>query len=953
MKLNLSQQQAVQHAKGPLLLVAGAGTGKTRVITEKIRYFLENKITSPDKILALTFTEKAAQEMQQRVDEAMPLGYQEPWISTFHSFCERILREEGLAIGLDPNYKIITTPEQWMLIRKHLFEFNLDYYRPLGNPSKFISSLLQLFSRAQDEAITEEEYLTFSHSLAAEDESEMNLEAKKQQELAGAYQKYKELKLQESKLDFGDLISWTLRLFKERPNILKKYQEQFELIMVDEFQDTNYAQYQLVKMLAPARDNPLLVVVGDDDQSIYKWRGASITNVSYFQQDYPQAEIITLIDNYRSDKQILDLAYHFIQHNPNRLETKLNLSKKLSPHYQTVHPANVKIVENTSAEEEADQVALELIKLNRQGYDWQQMAILARANNHLLPFVTACKRYRIPYQVLGNRGLFEQEEIKYLIALINVLTNPEDNISLFQLLHTPSLDVKKKVILSLVANRKKNKTNLWQEMTASDDISIHRIVELIEKERQKLTTTPATEILHDYVITSNYLESYMKEDSLENQLRIGNINRFFELIKRFETEITSNPLQIPNVIELANYLELLKEAGESPAQEEIEDIDTVNLMTVHAAKGLEFEVVVIPCLIKGRFPTRNRSEKLELPSKLVAHREIEKQTHVEEERRLFYVACTRAKEQLLLTYALNYGGKRESKPSPFLEEMFGDVKSEKTEIKNMNQLDLFSKPFQTSSAKPSRPPKIELHTVSYTQLSNFKTCPLMYKYAYVLRLPSAPSGALNFGQTLHRTLKDFHRRAFFDQQPTLEDLLTIFEKRWISGGYKTIEHQDLAKKRGREILTKYFQTHQGMLKPPLSLEQKFTIRFGKVKLIGSIDRIGQGPEGEVEIIDYKTGSENKTEEELQKEAKKSDQLTIYALAAQEDLKIKVDQVCLYFLEHQIKAVTTRSPKQLESKREEIAQQIEEMEKSDFTATPGFHCRWCAYNQICPQAKTNT
>ena len=340
-KLNKEQFEAVTQKDGPLLIVAGAGTGKTSVITQKIAWLIEQGCANTDEILALTFTEKAAGEMEERVDKLLPMGYLDLWISTFHSFCERILREEGLVVGLPTDFKLLNTTEGWMLVKKNIDKFNLDYYKPLGNPTKFIHALLNHFSRAKDEVIDPEDYLKYAEKLkldgaridSAIDEIGTEEDILKTKEIAESYHVYQQLLLENNYLDFGDLINYTLKLFKKRPKVLKKYQEQFKYVLVDEFQDTNWAQYELIKMLASPRNN--LTVVGDDDQSIFRFRGASMSNILQFKKDYPKSKNIVLVNNYRNNQNILDLSYDFIKlNNPNRLEVQLkgaknNLNKKL------------------------------------------------------------------------------------------------------------------------------------------------------------------------------------------------------------------------------------------------------------------------------------------------------------------------------------------------------------------------------------------------------------------------------------------------------------------------------------------------------------------------------------------------------------------------------------------------------------------------------------------------
>ncbi|MEK9152621.1 MAG: UvrD-helicase domain-containing protein, partial [Patescibacteria group bacterium] len=319
--LNDEQRRAVSHDGGPLLIVAGAGTGKTTVITNRIAWLIATGRAKPEEILALTFTDKAAGEMTERVDRLLPLGYTDLWISTFHAFCQRLLQAHGLDIGLPDDFRLLNQTDAYLLLRKNFDRFALDYYRPLGNPTKFLTALLSLFSRAKDEAVHPREYLDFAKNLSLDkDNAALDADEKsRQSELAEAYHAYERLLLENSSIDLGDLMLYALELFSRRPAILEKYRKQFKYILVDEFQDTNWAQYELVKRVAPKHGN--IVVVGDDDQSIYKFRGASVSNILQFKNDFPGAGEVVLTRNYRSLQNILDLSYGFIQrNNPNRLE---------------------------------------------------------------------------------------------------------------------------------------------------------------------------------------------------------------------------------------------------------------------------------------------------------------------------------------------------------------------------------------------------------------------------------------------------------------------------------------------------------------------------------------------------------------------------------------------------------------------------------------------------------
>ncbi|MBI3443510.1 UvrD-helicase domain-containing protein, partial [Candidatus Woesebacteria bacterium] len=432
LKLNEEQQKAVKHGGGPLLIIAGAGTGKTTVITERIKYLILGKKAKPDEILALTFTEKAAREMEERVDIAMPYGYTQMWISTFHSFCDRILRQEALHIGLDPRYKLMTEAEAVQLIRNNLFKFDLNYFRPLGNPTKFIDGMLQHFSRLQDEDVTPSDYVAWVNlkfkikNLKLSDEEK--IERAKYKELASAYKTYDELKVKNGLMDFGDLIVKTLKLFRVRPNVLKQYQEQFKYILIDEFQDTNYAQNELAILLAKthptshkaSRGEENITVVGDDDQSIYRFRGAAVSNIVQFRKNFPKAKIVTLVKNYRSTQEILDRAYDLIQHNnPDRLESIEKIDKKLiavAGSKQHVAGGEIQFIHADRVENEADEAAKVIKRLSdEEKYKWSDFAILVRANNHSEPFMRALSRQAIPYQFLGPGRLFRQPEVVDLI----------------------------------------------------------------------------------------------------------------------------------------------------------------------------------------------------------------------------------------------------------------------------------------------------------------------------------------------------------------------------------------------------------------------------------------------------------------------------------------------------------------------------------------------------------
>src|SRR5260221_6044572 len=451
-KLNKEHLQAIKHGNGPLLIIAGAGTWKTTVITERIKYLIEKKLARPEEILALTFTEKAAREMETRIDIALSYGYTNMWVMTFHSFCERILRQNALHIGLDPRFKLTSEAETTQLIRKNLFKFKLNYFRPLGNPYKFIGGMIQHFSRLQDEDINTRDYVAWAKK--QDDE--------KWFELANAYKTYEELKIKNGLMDFGDLITKTLKLLRDRPNVLKEYQKQFKYILIDEFQDTNYSQNCLAILLTK-KTTQNITVVGDDDQSVYRFRGAAVSNIIQFRKNFPKTKVVVLTKNYRSTQEILDRSYDLIQHNnPDRLEVVEGINKKLISERKEVG-TKVSFIHVDRVENEADEVSKEILRQAQDhGYDFKDIAILVRANNHAEPFSRALARHGIPYQFLGPGRLFKQSEVIDLISYLKVLYNFEDSVSFYRILSSKEFNVNPFDIAKVGNYARKNNISLFE-----------------------------------------------------------------------------------------------------------------------------------------------------------------------------------------------------------------------------------------------------------------------------------------------------------------------------------------------------------------------------------------------------------------------------------------------------------------------------------------------------------
>lgn len=950
-QLNENQIKAVKHKPGPVLVVAGAGTGKTRVITERIRYLIEEKGTDPQEILALTFTEKASQEMLSRIGDIMPLGYEEPWVYTFHSFADRILRERGIEIGLDPSFKIISTSDQWLLLRKHIFDMKLKYFRPMGKPTKFISAILSFISKLQDENISQEELSKYIKQTKFESDEEKI----KWEELSYIYTYYEGLKIENSLMDFGNLIMWLIKMFRMRPNLLNEYKNKFKHILIDEFQDTNYAQYELIKLLFPIEivdNHRSLLAVGDDSQSIYKFRGAAISNILQFRNDYKDSDTITLLKNYRSTQKILDAAYELIQNNnPDTLESKLGISKKLvSANIDLTEDSNAipdpEILKTQTLEQEIDTVIQKIIELvAEEDYTYKDFAILARANNHLDPVIMTLRKYGLPYQLVGNRGLYDRDEVRDIIAFLKIIIDTSDGISLFRVINTDSLEIPYEEISDLLSQSRFKKTDLWDQIKESENERVKFFVKIVEEFQKKITKATPVEMVFELVNKINYLSQFLEEETIENELCIKNLNLFLQKVQKFEVNHHSETKEMPTIIDLIDYLDVVMEAGENPAQAEIEDIDTINLMTVHSAKGLEFPVVFMINLISGRFPTRNRKDLIQIPEGLIKETLPTGDEHIQEERRLFYVGMTRAKKYLYMTLGKNYGGKRDTIPTGYLGETGLEIKEMEGNEEEKRLGSFFQTERQFKEPKIIRIEGKEPEYISYSQIDNYLVCPLRYKFSYTLKVPTPPNCALSFGNTIHETLKDFHTQKMFGKNPTIDDLLKSYEKNWIPLGYDNEKHRKLRYEDGIELLKKYYETNKNLDVKHIGLEKNFVLDIGDIKLRGKIDRIDQHQDGRIEIIDYKTG-----QEKTQKEVDDDVQMTIYTMAAREALKINPDTLSLYYFEPNVKISTNRTQKQVDAQKEIIKDVVKGIKDKNFEATPGRHCTWCDYKDICPFAE---
>lgn len=919
--LNPAQEQAVNFGEGPLLIVAGAGTGKTTVITRRIAKLIAQGV-KPDEILALTFTEKAAAEMEERVDLLVPYGYYDFWISTFHAFCERVLKQYALDIGISNDFKLLDPVQQWLLVRQNLDQFDLDYYRPLGNPTKFIGAMIKHFGKLKDEEISPEEYLEFAQKQKLDKDNpefDTDEEIKRVNELANAYHTYQRLLLENNSLDFGDLINYTLQLFRKRKNVLAHFQKKFKFILVDEFQDTNYAQYELIKLLAAPKNN--LTVVGDDDQSIYKFRGASVSNILQFKKDFKDTQEITLTENYRSSQNILDIAYNFIQaNNPDRLEPKLGINKKLISAIK--EKGIVEVLSGQTLSDEVDLVTKKIVSLQKEGASWNDFAILVRANDQADPFVAKMAASGIPYTFFANKGLYRKPIIVDLISYLRLLNNFHDSMLMYRVINFPVFKIDPHELMTILnyAHMKTLSTfEALEQVAAIPGIKqetlkkANEIVAMLKKHCQEASEKHVVEVFIN-IVRDLKIAKRVQEDTLENYENRELLEQFYKKIESFESESTDKTVKA-----FLENLTFEQEAGEEGKLNFDPNLgpESVKVLTIHSSKGLEFKHVFVVNMVHLRFPSVDRKEAIEVPKELIKEILPEGDIHLQEERRLFYVAMTRAKRGLYFSYAYDYGGSRAKKPSQFLVDI-GLV------AKPLKSMELERKPINAVTGYVD--PNLFLPTkFSFTQINDFWKCPMRYKYRYLLHLPLKGNHHLSFGNTIHASLEKFltdYRDSLNRTQldlfeggnkpklPNLDDLLKLYEHFWVDQWYRDKKQKEGFRERGKQILKSFYEEFKKEPIAPKYLEKSFRLKLGDFDFTGKIDRADLLPDGTLRIIDYKTG-----ESKLDKSKEDRYQLLIYQWAAEECFKEKVSSMSYWYLyDNTFSESTVGSPEEIDDLR---------------------------------------
>ena len=616
--LNETQLEAVKTTDGPILILAGPGSGKTRVITYKIAYLLEENKAKPWEILAITFTNKAAKEMKMRLENLIEEDIKSMQISTFHSFGLRIIKENHEFFNLNKNFTILDETDSISVIKKIVKEMNLDekQYNPRAIKHKI--------SSAKNELIDCKKYKMYARTLIDEN-------------IAKVYEKYQEKLLRSSTVDFDDLLMLPIELFKKKKEALEHYQNKYKYVFIDEYQDTNEAQYLLSKMISEKRNN--ICVVGDECQSIYSWRGANFKNILNFEKDYENAKVILLEQNYRSTKRIIEAANSVIKHN----------KEKKDKHLWTDNSEGTKIkyMRCYDEKDEVLNIINQIKHFKEEGIPYKEMVVLYRTNAQSQSIERGFLENTIPYKVVGSYAYFNRKEIKDLVAYLRLINNKDDDVSLLRAINAPKRGIGAKTIEKLEAQANENNKSLFDSIESGKELAFKNLILDINEKMKDKSFVEFIELVLD---ETGLRSEYELEKTVENEAKLENLEEFKSIAKNFEDYNPGATLE-----EFLIEISLISDVKETKDDDEV-----VTLMTMHAVKGLEFDVVFVTGLEEGLFPHNNS---------------MHDESELEEERRIFYVAITRAKKVLYLTNARSrilFGNVQCNQPSRFIEEINPD-----------------------------------------------------------------------------------------------------------------------------------------------------------------------------------------------------------------------------------------------------------------------------------------
>jgi DNA helicase-2/ATP-dependent DNA helicase PcrA len=950
------QQQAIEHVSGPMLVVAGAGTGKTTVLVKRIAHLIREGHARPDEILALTYTINAAKEMLDRVQrELRGSGTKGLQVETFHAYCNNLLIRAGCS------FRVLDDKQLWVFLRQNLRELRLNYYVRAANTSKFLDDLLEFIRRCHDELVGPEQYADYVRRVErgelpvqrvgkSKDADEITEDEAlgRCRELAFVFETVEHMLRERNLGTFGHQILRAHELLGEDPALLERERGHARFILIDEFQDANYVQIKVLHKLAGdgARATQNVFAVGDPDQGIYRFRGASSGAFQLFQKHFPNAKLVALNKNRRSTTPILNCAYALISQNPGfsvdgvqHSRTPLISARDEEESTKASQRPLAQAVLVTGHFMEAVDLVTSLVEHRRKSRcEWKDIAVLYRIHIHRDEVAAELARNNIPFSIEGL-DVLDTPEIRDLLACLGAFVSDADSAALLRVsaLHQFSVGSEelRSAIKALPREGSATVASVLSKVKGGD-----KIIETLRRTREQVAGNKAYSVLLTLI----------REFQLFHTPAI-------DAILQFSTEWEKSPItKTGEPGEFLEYLDYFREARGTIPLPASDEENAVKLLTVHAAKGLEFDHVFILRTIKGSFPTYYREPLIEIPAVLrnsgEADDQDEKKVFEQEERRLFYVAMTRARDTLTM-YSQFGRGQTDKTPPGYLRELI-KCREAKSWLNQRKCREFQTEIFAAAELAPvsrlgewiALPPASDLaSTLSASSIQHYETCPLQFKLEREWRIPAEASAALQYGGCIHRVLLAYYDSVRWDRTLSEPELVDLFRHEIANAGFSDHYQRELYEQKGIAELRQFVVSASEMKPEVLHTEERFSFKIGDTTLVGRIDRIDRASADSVVIIDYKTGRPRP-----QEDADESLQLSLYALAARERWGYRVERLVFHNLEGNTPVTTERNEAQLEEAKCHILDIADRIAAGKFEAKPGFHCAWCAYRVLCPKTE---
>lgn len=961
------QRQAIAHVYGPMLVIAGAGTGKTTVLTQRVASLIREGHARPDEILALTYTDNSAAQMLKRVrdeltggnsqhsdSQSLPIGGLQA--CTFHAWCNGLLQRRGKSFG------VLDDKDLWVFLRRRIRDLRLKHFVRAANVGQFLDSLLDFMRRCQDELVGPAEYASYVERIergevalprvaSSKKQTEMKDEEilERCREIARVFAAVENMLLEKNLGTFGHMITKAYQLLKDDPALLEEERRRTRFVLVDEFQDANFAQVEILSLLAGTEAN--VFVVGDPDQAIYQFRGASSEAFTLFVTNFPAAKVVALEKNRRSLSPILRCAFGIVNDNPPVFAQKgSSISYQRAPleslrdevakqRGETVAAPSVEIVTWRDKEVEAADLARRIQKKRKeQRCAWRDFAVLYRQHNHRDELVHELAERGIPFSIEGL-DVLDTPEVRDAIACLTVAVAPKDAASLFRVAALPQFGIHATELRAAMRAVRRQELDLPAVLAklaggAAVLESVQKVHRLVEK---------------DGVRADDAVNTIVRHFALPPSPLVGALVKFVEGWHNKAIVETGSPA------EFLDYLDYFVQArGAIPLPRSTDD--AVQLLTAHAAKGLEFRHVAVIRGSSVSFPSAYREPFVAFPAELrrsPASSAEDKTLHEEEERRLYYVALTRAKDTLAI-YANQGQSKKDPKPTKFLREFMVHPAYKNfwsTHLAAAVQDVLFAEEEQRIALEQSTvagwllmPPVAGFITgLSASAVEIYETCPLRFKLEREWNLPREVSASLHYGSAMHGVLRTFYDAQRYQREISDEEMLEQFRAALANAGIADRYQYELYLRQGLEQLRHFFEGARSRPAPEvIETERRFELQVGSAKVTGRVDRIDRtGPET-VAIVDYKTGKPWS-----QDDADDSLQLSLYALASRETWGKHADRLILYNLENNTPVCTTRTDGELEETKMRVQKVADEIAAGKFAAKPGYHCSFCPYRNLCP------